>query len=191
MTVNNERLCAGAVVVAAGGPTAVRNLLPLDPGWGDLGPEVTAACLDLGLCAGRPHIVFGLDAPLYLSPHSPPGNLAPKGGSLVHVLRYGARDGAADRDELRGLASLVGVNDENVAEERFLSRMVVTHALPSPERGLHGRPAVPVNGAPGLFIAGDWVGPVGWLADASMASGHTAGTLASQPAGETHRVRAA
>ena len=189
LTTNDERLCAGAVVVAAGGPTSVRNLLPFDPGWGELGPEVTAACLDLGLRAGRPPIVFGLDAPLYLSPHSPPGNLAPKGTSLVHVLRYGARDADTDRDELRALARLVGVTEEQVAEERFLSRMVVSHALPSPEQGLHGRPGVSVSGAPGLFIAGDWVGPVGWLADASMASGQSAAILAADLAGQTRRPR--
>jgi hypothetical protein len=124
--------------------------------------------------------VFGLDAPLYLSPHSPPGNLAPKGRSLVHVLRYGSRNREVDRDDLWALASLAGLSEERVDEQRFLARMVVTHLLPSPEQGLQGRPPVTVEGAPGVFVAGDWVGPVGWLVDASMASGRQAGMLAAQ-----------
>jgi len=182
-------LRAGAVVVATGGPASVRKLLPADPGWGELGPDVTAACLDLGLEGRRPPIVFGLDSPLYLSPHSPPGNLAPKGGSLVHVLRYGCRSGHADREELWDLAGLAGITREHVVEERFLARMVVSHALPSPEMGLRGRPGTAVTGAPGLFVAGDWVGPIGWLADASMASGRSAGRLAAGAATDMGRVR--
>jgi glycine/D-amino acid oxidase-like deaminating enzyme len=180
----DEPLRAGAVVVATGGPASIRKLLPVDPGWGDLGPDVTAACLDLGLRGRRPPVVFGVDDPLYLSPHCPPGDLAPQGGSLVHLLRYGSRNGQADRDELWHLARLAGISREDVVEERFLARMVVSHALPSPERGLKGRPEVPVAGAPGLFVAGDWIGPIGWLADASMASGRRAGRLAVQAAGE-------
>ena len=42
-------LTAPRVVVATGGPDALRRILPADPGWGRLGPPVTAACLDLGL----------------------------------------------------------------------------------------------------------------------------------------------
>ena len=36
--------------------------------------------------------------------------------------------------------------------------------------------------APGLFLAGDWVGPDGWLSDASLASGEHAGLLAATAA---------
>jgi hypothetical protein len=147
-----------------------------------LGPEVTAACLDLGLRRPGVPFVLGLDEPLYLSPHSPPGQLAPKGGSMVHVMRYGARRAGDDRSQLQQLAELDGVRDEDVVTQRFLARMVVTHALPSPELGLGGRPRVASAGVSGLFIAGDWVGPVGWLADASLASGESAGLLAAEAA---------
>lgn len=58
--------------------------------------------------------------------------------------------------------------------------MVVTHLLPSPERGLAGRPGVAVQGADGIYVAGDWVGQSGWLADAAMASGQRAGLLAAR-----------
>jgi phytoene dehydrogenase-like protein len=175
----DEALRATAVVIATGGPAAARKLLPVEPAWPELGPPVTAACLDLGLRGCRPSLLFGVDEPLYLSRHSPPGDLAPDGGSLVHVMRYGAPHAGVDRAELHGFARLAGINDDQIVEERFLADMVVTHVLPSPEQGLAGRPDVTSTGAEGLYLAGDWVGPAGWLSDAAVASGRRAGTLAA------------
>jgi hypothetical protein len=94
-------------------------------------------------------------------------------------MRYGARRAGLDRPELRTYAGLAGITEDQIVEERFLADMVVTHVLPSPEGGLAGRPGVAVAGADGIYLAGDWVGPSGWLADAAMASGRRAGTLAS------------
>jgi phytoene dehydrogenase-like protein len=182
MLASGEVLPASAVVIAAGGPASARRLLPVDPGWGELGPPVTAACLDLGLRGSRPALLFGVDEPLYLSLHCPPGDLAPSGGSLVQVMRYGARDASLDRAELRTHAHLAGVTDSQIVEERFLAEMVVTHMLPSPAQGMASRPGVAVPGALGIYLAGDWVGPTGWLADAAMASGWRAGRLAAGPA---------
>jgi phytoene dehydrogenase-like protein len=175
-----EALRAAAVVIAAGGPAAARELLPVDPGWPELGPPVTAACLDLGLRGPSPSAVFGLDQPLYLARHCPPGDLAPHGRSVVHVMRYGTRDATLDRAELRSHARLAGITDDQIVEERFLAVHVVTHLLPRPEQGLAGRPGVAVPGAEGMYLAGDWVGPSGWLSDAAMASGQRAGTLAAR-----------
>jgi phytoene dehydrogenase-like protein len=187
-----EVLRAAAVVVAAGSPAAARNLLPVDPGWPDLGPPVTAACLDLGLRDHRPALLFGLDQPLYLSRHCPPGDLAPPGGSVVHVMRYGARHAGLDRAELRRFAGLAEITDDQIVEERFLAGMVVTHVLPSPKHGLEGRPEATVPGAAGVYLAGDWVGSSGWLADAAIASGQRAGLLAAQkPAHEPKYPRVA
>jgi phytoene dehydrogenase-like protein len=177
-----EVLPASAVVIAAGGPAAARRLLPVDPAWPELGPPVTAACLDLGLRGPRPALMFGLDEPLYLSRHSPPGDLAPQGGSLVHVMRYGARLASTDRAELESYARLAGITDDRVVEERFLADMVVTHLLPTPDQGLAGRPGVTSTGAEGVYLAGDWVGPTGWLTDAAVASGRQAGRLAASQA---------
>lgn len=173
-------LPASSVVIAAGSPATVRKLLPIDPGWQELGPPVTAACLDLGLKGRRPAILYGVDEPLYLSRHCPPGDLAPQGGSLVHVMRYGARGARQDRADLRSYARLAGISDDQIVEERYLANMVVTHVLPRPEHGLAGRPRVDVPGAEGIYIAGDWVGPMGWLADAAVASGQRAGRLATE-----------
>jgi phytoene dehydrogenase-like protein len=136
--------------------------------------------------------VIGVDQPFYLARHCPPGNLAPAGGSVVHVMRYGARTPELDRAELRQFATLAGITDDQIVEERFLAVHVVTHVLPGPEDGLAGRPAVAVPGSPGLYLAGDWVGPSGWLSDAAMASGQRAGLLAAgAPAAEPTQPRAA
>ena len=178
-------LRAAGVVVAAGGPGVTRQLLPVDPGWPELGAPVTAACLDLGLRGPAPSVVFGLDKPLYLARHCPPGDMAPEGGSVVHVMRYGARDPALDLAELRGHAQLSGIADDQIVEERFLAVHVVTH-LPNLEHGLAGRPGVEVPGASGMFLAGDWVGPSGWLSDAAMASGQRAGNLAARATAASH-----
>jgi len=187
---DGEVIPAAAVVVAAGRPTATRRLLATDPGWGDLGPEVTAACLDLGLRRPGPpaRYTLGIDEPLYLSVHCPPGDLAPAGCELVHLMRYGARDPAADQAQLWHLAAAAGISRDDVVVERFLPRMVVVSCLPSPQRGLANRVPVTVPGAPGLFLAGDWVGPRGWLADGSLASGEQAGLLAVRAAQARSRV---
>jgi phytoene dehydrogenase-like protein len=189
---DGELLPAAAVVVAAGGPATARELLPIDPGWPEFGPPVTGACLDLGLRGPCRSAVIGLDQPLYLARHCPPGNLAPAGGSVVHVMRYGARNAELDRAELHQFAALAGITDDQIVEERFLAVHVVTDVLPGPEEGLAGRPAVAVPGSPGLYLAGDWVGPSGWLSDAAMASGQRAGLLAAgAPAEEPTHPRAA
>jgi phytoene dehydrogenase-like protein len=179
---DGEVIRAAAVVVATGRPAGTRRLLPVDPGWEDLGPEVTAACLDLGLRRTGAPYTLGMDEPVYLSPHSPPGDLAPAGCELVHVVRFGASNPAADREQLWNVAAAAGISEDDVVVERFLPRMVAVSCLPSPERGLAGRAPVTVPGAPGLFLAGDWVGPEGWLCDCSLASGERSGLLAARAA---------
>jgi len=167
------------VVLATGGPDAARALVPTDPGW-RLGPEATAACLDLGLRHVPPTpLLFALDEPLYLSTHAPSARLAPPGAALVHVLRYGARSSDEDRDRLWRFAAQAGIRSDDVVVERFLHRMTVSHGLPVPGPGLAGRPSPAVAQMPGLFVAGDWVGPVGMLADAAVVSGRAAGEVAA------------
>jgi phytoene dehydrogenase-like protein len=187
-TLSGEEIPAAAVVVATGTPAGTRRLLPAGPGWDGLGPEVTAACLDLGVLHTRARPTFGIDEPLYLSPHAPGGKLAPAGMGMVHVARYGATSADADRARLEAFAATAGIAADEIATSRFLPKMTVVTALPAVGTGLAGRPPVTVEQAPGLFIAGDWVGPIGWLSDASLASGEQAGLLAAraiQQAGRT------
>jgi phytoene dehydrogenase-like protein len=68
-----------------------------------------------------------------------------------------------------------------VVTSRFLARMVVAGAAPIAARGgLGGRPAVEATGLPGVYLAGDWVGPTGLIADAALASGQAAAVRAVQ-----------
>jgi phytoene dehydrogenase-like protein len=184
-------LRAHAVVVAVGSPGATAKLLPIDPEW-ELGPDTTAACLDLGLCRPpSPRVVFGVDVPLYLSTHCPPATLAPPGQAVVHALRYGARTAEADAAELWSLTATAGITEADVVTDRFLHRMVVAHGLPRPGEGLAGRPAVAVPDLDGVTIAGDWVGPVGMLGDASLASAEAAGRAAADHARQRRAAGAA
>jgi phytoene dehydrogenase-like protein len=161
-----------ALVMAVGSPASTGRLLPAAATWSDLGPDVTAACLDLGLATvASPPAVFSMDEPLYLSTHCPPADLAPPGGSVVHVMRNGARDAALDQADLWRHAARAGIHEPDAVVRRFLPTMTVTHAIPVPgSGGLAGRPSVEVPGLPGAFLAGDWVGGDGLLADASLSS---------------------
>jgi hypothetical protein len=138
----------------------------------------------------RPNATFavGFDRPLYFSVHSRWARLAPEGHALIHVLRYqgAAPTNASENErELEGLLDLLqpGWRDELVTR-RFMPEITVSSALPSvaweQSEGPRG-PAVPGTG--GLFVAGDWVGPDGMLADRAIMSGKAAGqAAASRPA---------
>lgn len=193
-TLSGEEIGAAAVVVATGTPAGTLRLLPPGAGpggagWDGLGPEVTAACLDLGVRHTRTRVTFGLDEPLYLSPHAPGGKLAPEGSGMVHVARYGATTPTADHARLEAFAATAGIAAGDVVTSRFLPNMTVVTALPAVGKGLAGRPPVAVAGAPGLFVAGDWAGPAGWLSDASLASGERAGLLAAGAVTASKRSR--
>jgi hypothetical protein len=167
---------ARAVIVAAGAPEAVRSVLACEPGWGDLGPPVTAACLDVGVReAPTPGYVLSLDEPLYGTTQSPPARQAPDGRAVVAVIRYGARSAELDRPQLDAHLCEAGVGPDDVIVTQFLARMVVTGAMPRAcTGGLAGRPRVDATGLARVFVAGDWIGGDGLLADAALASGQAA-----------------
>jgi len=198
VAVDGGEIRAGAVVLAAGTPEAGAALLGGRPGaWARLGPAAEASCLDLGLRTGLTHpVLFGLDVPLYLVDHAASAKgLAPEGGGLVHVARYlpfGDRTPAGElRAGLEEHARLAGVDPAAVEEQRFLLRMTVVGATPSPQTGgLAGRPAIDSTGVPGVYVAGDWVGPKGWLADGALASGEAAGAAAARRADTVRPGRA-
>ncbi len=130
-----------------------------------------------------------IDQPLYLSIHSGVGDLAPAGGAMIHVAKYLGNDRSDTKDverELEGLLDLAQPGWRDVlVERRFLPDLTVVNALATAENGaLSGRPG-PVTDIPGVYLAGDWVGGVGWLADASLASAKRAASAAleSLPAG--------
>lgn len=174
----------GRVAVLAVEPEAVRGLLDLPADgsfarWADGRRPIRAACLDLALDRlprPRDRFALGLGRPLYYSVHSAAARLAPVGVAVVHVMRYLDGDatgpGEGVERELEGFLDRLQPGwREHVRQRRFLPAMTVAHALPDAEAGgLAGRPGVGASGRPGVFLAGDWVGAEGMLADAAAAS---------------------
>jgi glycine/D-amino acid oxidase-like deaminating enzyme len=188
-------LRADAVIVAGLSPTATAALTSAAvSGVERLGGPVHAAVLDLALDRVHDGVVFGVDEPLYLSPHAPVARLAPQGCGLVQLMRYvpdGETGATVDRDRgrLRLLAEQAGIRADSIVHERSLHRLVVANGFPTAAGGgLGGRPSATALGLDGVFVAGDWVGPRHQLADASSASGEDAATLAVAHIAE--RVRA-
>lgn len=177
-TAEGVTVTATCAVVAAGTPEAVAGVLGRAPFV--VGPPTVAACLDLGTSVpARPGLLLGIDRPLYLSNHCPPARLASDGHSMVHVARYltpGEQTQPAEQKaELLELAARAGLTHEQILEQRYLHRMTVVGSLATAELGgMRGRPTINDTGMPGVFLAGDWVGPRGHLVDASLASAHDA-----------------
>lgn len=173
VTLDEETLQADVLVVAAGGPDAVAKLLgdrsPPAPG-----PAAELSVLDLGLRSlprpGR-RFALGIDVPTYLSRHSPPDH---RDGVLLSLAGYTRQP----RAELEAMADVVQPGwRERATLQRFLPRMVAVSAIPSAAGGgLAGRPGI--DRGEGLYIAGDWLGPEGWLVDAAISSGAAAAAAA-------------
>jgi phytoene dehydrogenase-like protein len=190
---------ASAVVLALDAPAA-SVLLPDGPvrRYAAAATPVLAACLDVALARlPRPRVTFalGIDEPSYYSVHSAVARLGPDGAAMVHVARY-LGDATPEPKLLE--QQLEGVLDrlqpgwrEAVVERRFLPHMAAASALPrAADGGLSGRPGPEVPEVPGLYVAGDWVGPDGWLADGALASARRAAALVRERARDRDAVAA-
>ena len=168
---------APVVVLAAGGPAAAERLL--DRTFAS-GPPAEASCLDLGLRTPPDlDFVIGGDEPFYLSNHSAAADLAPTGQALVSLVQYLAAGAEPDPEALSAFARHAGIHDDDVLVRRRLHRMTTVTAIATARYGgFAGRPTVTDSGRPDVFLAGDWVGPSGHLADASLASGRDAAAAA-------------
>jgi phytoene dehydrogenase-like protein len=175
-------LRARAVVLATG-PHAAAALVPSAPALARLAEAAVpakVATLDVALShLPRPRNCLGLgtDRPTYVSVHSAVARLAPEGGAMVHAMLYQpSGDARADERELEEALDRVQPGwREHVAYRRFLPAMVATNdILAAAKGGFAGRPDVAVEGAPGVYIAGDWVGRAGMLLDAAVASARRA-----------------
>lgn len=155
-------------VVLAVDPPSARELVP-DLDWPATDP-VTITCLDLALSRlpiPETRFALGLDRPFYYSVHSQWAQLAPKGGALVHLAKYGE----GTERELEGLMDELQPGwREVMVHRRFLPTMTVTNALT--EVAVNGKPSrmPPATSVQGLYVAGDWVGERGMLSDAALAS---------------------
>jgi phytoene dehydrogenase-like protein len=182
-----ERLLADAIVLAMG-PGEARDLVPASRSLAaaaDAATPVQASCLDLVLDrVPNPSVrlCLGFDEPLYFSLHSSVANLVDRPAGVVHLARYlapGEHGNEEVRDGLMRFAERVqpGILDV-VREARYLPHMTVTHAVVGPG-GLAARSSPRVPDLGGLFVAGDWVGPRGQLADATAASAEDCAALAT------------
>jgi phytoene dehydrogenase-like protein len=188
------RSCQVPVAIVAASPEAAANLVEggdrtLLKQWAADSIPVKAACLDVALDQlTQPNATFalGIDTPLYFSVHSATARLSPDGAAMIQLAKYlppGYDEPPSVAEaELEQLLELVQPGwREVLAHRRYLPELVVYNAIPLARRGgFRGRPGPDVPDAPGLFVVGDWIGPEGLLADATLASAKSAAELAAR-----------
>jgi phytoene dehydrogenase-like protein len=183
---DGDRILASVLIIAASPRDAYKlfrynnkpNFLSHIIDGGEKKP-VRAACLDIAL-SNLPNpnapVAYGIESPLYLSVHSASAKLAPRGGALIHLLKYLdsqiESNSSKDESDLERLLDIVQPGWRTVVvRHRFLPNMIVSNALVTAEQGgTPGRPDTRVPNADNLYIVGDWVGPEGLLSDASFSS---------------------
>lgn len=203
-------LSSGAVdradaVILAIGPQAACSLLQLSTDhplvqWTARQLPVRAACLDVALSKlprpGR-RFALGLDEPLYFSVHSAAAKLAPEGVHVIQLMKYlpanAVESAGSVEQELEGLLDRIQPGwRASLLKRRSLPLMTVAHCHPEPgDNDLTGRPVVTVSGHRRIYIAGDWVGVRGLLADAAAASAEEAARqlLAQLPQRQTKAMQ--
>lgn len=185
VTLKDGTQLAARSVLSTAGPTETLTLLhPALPAadaarYEQLIP-VRAACLDLvvkGMPDPKTRFALGADFPWYYSNHSAVASFSDDPElSVVHAMKYlpvGVdSDPQQDKRELEEFLDLIQPGwRSHVVQQRFLPRMLVSHAAVTAENGgFKGRPGPAVEGRPGLYAAGDWVGDSGMLANASLTS---------------------
>ncbi len=190
MLADGASLTADAVIVATG-PGSARQLLHDASAFAAPPPTTTAiriASLDLTLrTLPRERTVFalGIDEPWCFSADSTIARVAPPRGAVVHLakcLPAGTQGAAADEHQLERAMDLLqpGWRDV-VVYRRFVPSAPVSHAIVTYEAGgFPGRTRGRVPGLDNVFLAGDWIGPIGQLADAAVASGVEAARSAAR-----------
>ena len=191
-----------AAVVVTGSPEDAAALLADENTslhrWAQTAIPVKAACLDIGLSRlPRTGALFalGIDRPFYFSVHSAVAKLGPADGAVIHAAKYlnpmRVTDAKTDEKELEQLCDLVQPGwREIVVTRRFLPHLTVCHALHTAEKdGFSGSLGPAVPGIDNLYVAGDWVGAEGLLADASLASAKRAAECILQ-SGKEERIAA-
>jgi phytoene dehydrogenase-like protein len=144
------------------------------------------ACLDVAL--GRlpspdVPVVQDLVGPRFMTAQSLYSKVAPEGGALIYTFKQlDPRRPGDPREDERELEDLLDAAQPGwrdvLVDRQYLPRIEAVGALPlATEDGFAGRPDAEVPGIAGLYLAGDWVGPEGFLVDASVASARRAARL--------------
>jgi phytoene dehydrogenase-like protein len=141
------------------------------------------ACLDVALSSlpspGVP-VVQDLDGPRFMTAQSLYSRVAPEGAALVYTFKQlDPRTPGDPREDERDLEGLLDAAQpgwrEVLVDRQYLPRIEAVGALPTAHGGgFAGRPGPRVPGLEDLYLAGDWVGPEGFLVDASAASARRA-----------------
>ncbi len=174
-------------IVSAIGPQELCNLLAdaedMSLGkWKNTSYPLYGACLDVALKQlPYPERVFalGLDQPVYYSKHSGPVKLSDNDTQVLHLMRYNddksMRNARRDKEELLQLLDLLqpGWNKE-VTALRYTANAIIAHDARTISHYVAGPALTKVPEIAGLYVAGDWVGDEGRLADACMASAKAA-----------------
>jgi phytoene dehydrogenase-like protein len=144
------------------------------------------ACLDVALSRlpfpDHP-VVQDLDGPRFMTAQSLYSRVAPEGGALVYTFKQlDPRRPPDPREDERDLEDLLDAAQpgwrDALVRRQYLPRIEAVGALPTASSGgFAGRPDTEVPGVDNLYLAGDWVGPEGFLVDASMASARGAAEL--------------
>jgi phytoene dehydrogenase-like protein len=144
------------------------------------------ACLDVALerlpVPDRP-VVQDLDGPRFMSAQSVYSRVAPEGAALIIAFKQlDPRYPGDPREDERDLEDLLDAAQPGwrraLIRRQYLPRIEAVGALPTArEGGFAGRPDPRVSGLDNLYLAGDWIGPEGFLVDASVASARRAAQL--------------
>ena len=158
------------------------------------------ACLDVALerlpVPDRP-VVQDLDGPRFMSAQSVYSRVAPEGAALIIAFKQlDPRYPGDPREDERDLEDLLDTAQPGwrgaLVRRQYLPRIVAVGALPIVrDGGFAGRPGPRVPGLDNLYLAGDWVGPEGFLVDASMASARRAAQLLLEAGSPSRRKVAA
>ena len=144
------------------------------------------ACLDVALSrlpSPDVPVVQDLDGPRFMTAQSLYSRVAPEGGALVYSFKQlDPRYPGDPREDERDLEDLLDAAQPGwrdvLIDRQYLPRIEAVGALPTAKGGgFAGRPGPRVPGLEDLYLAGDWVGPEGFLVDASMASAQRAAQL--------------
>lgn len=180
--VDGSALRARAVVVATGAQDAARLLGDAAPALRravDAGDPAEVACLDVALSrlpSSRYPVIQDLEHARFFSIQSLFARVAPPAGALIHTVKQLRSDRSSEpRQDEQDLEELLDLAEPGwrglVVRRSFLPRIEAATILPTAgEGGLAGRPGHRVAGLGTIYLAGDWVGPQGYLLDAALAS---------------------
>ena len=154
------------------------------------------ACLDVALerlpVPDRP-VVQDLDGPRFMSAQSVYSRVAPEGAALIIAFKQlDPRYPGDPHEDERDLEDLLDAAQPGwrgaLVKRQYLPRIEAVGTLPTArEGGFAGRPGPRVPSLDNLYLAGDWVGSEGFLADASLASAQRAAELVGEDSWPSRR----